>query len=439
MSKKIVLITAFIVSLCVQQLYAQDSFCYTLGIDEMFRLADENSKSIRTFDTGIEQAKEGVKVAKNNMLPSIDAGLSFSYLGNGYITDRNFSNGLKAAIPHYGNNFSIDASQVVYAGGAISGGIAIAELQQQIAELDKVNNQQDVRFLLIGYYMELYKLANYAKVYTKNIEQTQKLLKDIRAKQKEGTALRNDITRYELQLKNLELQLTKVMNNRLIINHQLITVLGLPKSATIVPDTTILQKELTISGVEDWQRMASSSLPSLRKMELGIDVSKQQETIIKSEKLPHIALVAANHLDGPVTIDIPAINKNFNYWYVGVGVKYNLASLYKTNKQYKQAKLATRRAQEQLALAKDMTENEIQAAYTYYLESFTELNTQEKSLELATQNYDVVNNRYLNDLALITDMLDASNSKLSAELQVANARINILYNYYKLKKVSGNL
>ena len=36
-------------------------------------------------------------------------------------------------------------------------------------------------------------------------------------------------------------------------------------------------------------------------------------------------------------------------------------------------------------------------------------------------------------------MLDASNAKLSAELQVANARINILFNYYKLKKVSGNL
>jgi Outer membrane efflux protein. len=131
MSKSIELITAFIMSLCVQQLCAQDSSCYTLGIDDMFRLADENSKSIRTFNTSIEQAKEGIKVAKSNMLPSIDAGLSFSYLGNGYITDRNFTNGFKAAMPHYGNNFSIEASQVVYAGGAIKGGIAIAELQQK--------------------------------------------------------------------------------------------------------------------------------------------------------------------------------------------------------------------------------------------------------------------------------------------------------------------
>ena len=72
-------------------------------------------------------------------------------------------------------------------------------------------------------------------------------------------------------------------------------------------------------------------------------------------------------------------------------------------------------------------------------ESFTVFDTQMKSLELANQNYDVIRNRYLHELALITDMLDASNSKLSAELQVANARINILFNYFKLKKSVGDL
>ncbi len=81
----------------------------------------------------------------------------------------------------------------------------------------------------------------------------------------------------------------------------------------------------------------------------------------------------------------------------------------------------------------------VKEAYIRFREAFTVYDTQEKSLELAEQNYKVINNRYLNDLALITDMLDASNFKLSAELQVVNARINILFNYYKLKKASGNL
>jgi outer membrane protein len=60
-------------------------------------------------------------------------------------------------------------------------------------------------------------------------------------------------------------------------------------------------------------------------------------------------------------------------------------------------------------------------------------------VELARQNYKVINDRYLNQLALITDMVDASNMKLSAELQEVNARIGIVYAYYKMKYIAGTL
>ena len=36
-------------------------------------------------------------------------------------------------------------------------------------------------------------------------------------------------------------------------------------------------------------------------------------------------------------------------------------------------------------------------------------------------------------------MVDASNMKLSAEMSLVNARINMLYNYYKLKYVTNTL
>lgn len=60
-------------------------------------------------------------------------------------------------------------------------------------------------------------------------------------------------------------------------------------------------------------------------------------------------------------------------------------------------------------------------------------------MELARQNYQVVNNRYLNQLAIITDMIDATNMKLDAELGEVDARINIAYAYYKMKYIAGQL
>ena len=83
--------------------------------------------------------------------------------------------------------------------------------------------------------------------------------------------------------------------------------------------------------------------------------------------------------------------------------------------------------------------NQVQQAYTLYEQSFVTLDTQRKSVELAQQNYQVVNDRYLNQLALITDMLDASNILLNAELQEVDARVNIVYAYYKMKYIAGIL
>ncbi|HIS34798.1 MAG TPA: TolC family protein [Candidatus Avirikenella pullistercoris] len=439
MKKRQRILSAFLLLSIPFPVQAQDTLHYKLNIETMFELAESNSKSIRTFDLAEQEAEQAVKVAKNAMLPTLDLSLSASYLGDGWLADRNFSNGTTAPMPHFGNNFAIEASQIVYAGGAVSNSISVAELHRQSAYLDKENNRQEIRFLLTGNYLELYKLHNQSAVYRKNIEQTERLLADIKAKQAEGVALKNDITRYELQLQSLELALTQLENSRLIINNRLVTVLGLPLETVIEVDTTLLDRLPEPLSEAYWQETGTNTSPILKQAELGVEQSRYNEKIVKAERLPSIALFAGNYLNGPITIEVPPINKNFNYWLVGVKVKFNIASAYTSGKKSGLAKLSTQKAVVREQLMRDNLQTEVKAAYIRFVESFTTYETQIKSLELATQNYNVVNNRYLNELALITDMLDASNSKLSAELNVANARVNILFNYYNLKKTIGNL
>ena len=117
----------------------------------------------------------------------------------------------------------------------------------------------------------------------------------------------------------------------------------------------------------------------------------------------------------------------------------NFGNLYKTNKKTKADKLSIQRANEQLQVTREETALAMQAAYIKYMEAYTLLDTKLKSVELADQNYKVIDYRYRNELALITDLLDASSQKLDTELQTVNARVNILYNYYKLRYISGTL
>lgn len=410
-----------------------------MSMNELFELIGQNNKSIKASRSAAAAAIEGIKAAKSERLPDVNVQLSASYIGNAIMMDRDFSDWQNLDSPHWGNQFVVDAQQTIYTGGAITAGIKLAELGANQADIRVTQNVQDQRFIALSQYLELEKITHRERVLESNINLTQKLIDNIKEKQRQGVALKNDITRYELQMENLKLNRTKLQNNRKILNHQLCNTIGISTDEEIVPTDDIAGVIFNKEGEEHWQTAALGVNPQLAMAGVNEQMAKQRVKLAKSDMLPKVAVVAQNNFNGPITFELPPIDKNLNIWYVGIGVQYSLSSLFKSNKKISQAKLQSQAATEQKAVAAELLNNQIQAAYTNYLQSYVELETQQKSVQLAQENYQVVNDRYLNQLALITDMLDASNMKLDAELSEVDARINIAYAYYKMKYTSGNL
>lgn len=410
-----------------------------MSMNELFELIGQNNKSIKASRSAAAAAIEGIKAAKSERLPDVNVQLSASYIGNAIMMDRDFSDWQNLDSPHWGNQFVVDAQQTIYTGGAITAGIKLAELGANQADIRVTQNVQDQRFIALSQYLELEKITHRERVLESNINLTQKLIDNIKEKQRQGVALKNDITRYELQMENLKLNRTKLQNNRKILNHQLCNTIGISTDEEIVPTDDIAGVIFNKEGEEHWQTAALGVNPQLAMAGINEQMAKQRVKLAKSDMLPKVAVVAQNNFNGPITFELPPIDKNLNIWYVGIGVQYSLSSLFKSNKKILQAKLQSQAATEQKAVAAELLNNQIQAAYTNYLQSYVELETQQKSVQLAQENYQVVNDRYLNQLALITDMLDASNMKLDAELSEVDARINIAYAYYKMKYTAGNL
>ena len=446
---------AFFVPICAQERVVQ-----VMSLTTLYNLADQQSQQVRVSETALRAADEGVAAARSALLPSVDLSLQGSYTGNAFMLSRGFSthgttdyivpgvgvvpvaNG-KQDTPHWGNSFTAQVAQVVYAGGAIRSGIRMAELGKEMAELDVEKNRQEVRFLLTGYYLDLCKLENQIEVVRQNIALTQKEIEQMKARREEGTVLQNDITRYELQLQSLELTLTKLTDATTIINHQLVTTLHLPEQTVITPDKHELDTDINalsaIASQETWQQTATDNNLGIRQATVATNLAEQKVKQVKAKSLPSIAVVAENQLYGPYTQDLIPKDCNINVWFVGIGIKYSLGNLWKNKHTIRQARIEQRQSQEALALAREGVENGVQANYTNLLTSYTEVKTQQKQVELALQNYAVVQNRYQHELALLTDMVDASNMKLSAEMALVNARIGMLYNFYKLKYVTNTL
>lgn len=435
MSKKTRLMALLLAALCSQTPRAR----VVSGLGELFALADEQSVSLQAHASGKAAADEALKAAKAQRRPDISLSASVSYLGDGTLWDRDFGNRQRAAMPHFGNNFAIEARQVVYAGGAISGNIELARLGQEVAELDRQAARQEVRFVLAGYYLELCKRHREREVLRHHIALTGEVLARMAARREQGTVLKSDITRYELQKASLEQLLVQAENECRILAHEIATTLHLPEGTEIAPDSLAWARPFELLTEADWQAAAAQNHLGLRRAEAEAEAGEQRVRIERAARRPQVSLVASDHLDGPVTIEVPPLDNNFNYWYVGVGVTYNLSSLFKNGRKVGQARFEAQRARQARQLAGEEVGQAVQAGYTRLLTSLSDLRTQEKSVQLADENYDIVNHRYENGLALLTDLLDASQAKLDADLGLADARIEVAFRYYQMKYLTHTL
>ncbi len=408
-------------------------------LDEVFQSAEINSVQLRASFTAEKESKEEVRVARNGLLPEITSSLSLSYIGDGFTVKRDFSDYQRAPIPHFGSGLSISINQPLYTGGAVTGNIGMASLKSTAARYATDFQRDNIRFRLTGFYLDLYKCRNLHKVLENNIMQAKKVLEEMKARYDQGVALQNDITRYELLVSDLELQLVRIDNTADILNHNLVTTAGFPEDMVIEPDSALLARSLAVDGEGWWQHEAVGNSPALSLARSKVDISRMAETLVRSERLPKIGLQAGWTIDGPILVEVPPINRNLSYWYVGVGVSYNISSLYKNNKSLSKSRIATLRSQEEYDAACESLEMDVRSDYIRYLEAYEELKTRQKGVELADRNYNVTSTRYSAGMALITDMLDAANSKLESDQQLVNARINIIYYYYKLLFTSGKI
>lgn len=409
-----------------------------LTLTDVFTRIENENQTMTMLRTAQQAAEEGIKSAKNAKYPEINAELNVSYIGDCFLTDRDFSNYTKAPSPHLGNGFTLEAQQVVYAGGAVNAAVKMAEHEGRMSEAMINKSRQGLRLMAAGEYLDLFRTDNSIKVYKDNIALTTKLIEEINARREHGLALAADVTRYELRLETLKLELVRLQNTREIMNYRLVNSVGLPEG-TIISSELGTGDDLRDKSRESWQEIASATSPEMKMSGINANMALTKQKLARSERLPRIAVVAYENFNGPITFEIPPIDKNLNIWYIGLGIRYNFSSLYKSGHKLKQASIQVRQAEQARNVAEENIRNDVQKAYADYMQSYVELETSEKSLQLANENYERVHDRYMEQLVLVTDMLDAFNMKLDAELGVSAANAGIQYRLCCLKYAAGIL
>ncbi|AZB25711.1 TolC family protein [Chryseobacterium bernardetii] len=436
MTKKIKTALSVLIAAFPALFFSQQVKQMTAG--EIAELAIQNHQQLKVSAQNIDIAKQNINVAKLQKLPTITASTSQFYLGDAVAIDKDFSNSTKVPMPHYGSSYAVQATQLIFKGGLVNKSIEMAGLREQLSELDLEKNKQDVKFLVISNYLDVYKIINQEEVFQNNKKLAQERLKNIQKFYQQGMVTRNEVIRGELALKNLDQGILTLSNNRKILTYNLNIALGLPSDTEIIP-TESLENKASGIGMDYYMDLAHNSNPALKSAQKNIAVADKNIEIIKTDNLPTVAGFGGYTLQRPITTRNPVLDMYSGGWQTGVSLSYNIDTLYKTKEKVKLGELQKNQANDAMTLVQQNVDMGVNAAYTKYQEAIQQADILNDSKRLAEENYKITEAKYLNQLAVQAEMIDAQNQKLQSELDYANAEINVLYQYYNLLKATGTL
>lgn len=429
-------ITSLLFFLSSQKVYAQEDSLY-LSLNQLFERGMEQNLQIQADKLQEKMAEERIKTANTNKLPEIEIGLNGGFVGQPVIFEHGLSDPTYPDTPDWSQNYSINVSQPLYHGGRIKYAVKKANIEKEIAVLQTATDRADIKLSLLRQYLNLFSLYKQHTVLMRNINESEHRLKDIRQMKKEGLITNNDVLRSEMQLTNDRLSLLEAENEIRLTSQQLDILLGLDETLLLCPDTTLLHEAFSLKSYETYVSEAYMEDPSMMLIMKQTELARNNVHVIRSEQMPQLSLYAANTLARPVSRTLADMYNNA--WNIGISFSYPLSSLYRNKHRLNEALRQVELHQNAEEQQKQHIRINIRNAWLKHKESIARVDALILSVKQAEENYRIMRNRYLNQLAILTDLLDADNLRLNAELQLTTARTEVIYTYYELQRVTGKL
>ncbi len=432
----VVFITSFFVTLQAKAQSAKN-----LTLQEAVTLSLKNSKQLKNSRARIDEATAAVKEAIERKLPDVNVTGSYLHLNNPHInlktgSDSSGSSTGKQQTPKvsqaaYG---IVNLSLPIYSGFRIQYGIESAKYLEKASQLDADNDREGVVQNTIDAFSNLYKAKAAAELVKESLNQAQQRSNEFSNLEKNGLLARNDLLKAQLQASNTELSLLDAENNWKLATVNMNLMLGLPEETALIPDSSSLSKPSDIKTIAEWEQLAIQNRKDVSALFYREKAAITGVKSVKGELYPSLALTG-----GYIAAYVPNLITVTNAVNIGVGVQYNIGSLWKTKSKIQQAQARVEQVQANVDMLNDAIRFQINEAYQNVVLSQKKIEVYNKAIEQAAENYKITKNKYDNTLVTTTELLEAEVAELQAKLNFAFAKADAIVAYNKLLQSAGLL
>ena len=408
-----------------------------LTLEDAISLGVAHSKSLALDNYNLQLADSKILQNKNAKLPQIGVNLSYVRVSDNITPFKvNFPTGEVTLNPQILNQSynSLQIRQLLWAGGKVKYGDELLALDKKAIYFDIQKNQLEIASTMTGLWYNLFTVKQSKKIIQANIELLNNQKKDAENFVKQGIILGNDLLKIELAVTNLASNLSDISTTENLLKYNLSTLAGLVSKMEIDIPETLPNTEQENDNLDVYLEKAFKNRAELK----GLSIRKEQvnigQKIAQSNFLPTLSASGSVNYDMPNQRVFPNVASLTGTWNVGVSLNWNLTDLYSNKEKVKESNLSYLKMNTVIEQAREGILLEVNADYNNYLQAKQKIQLANKSVEQATENFRVEQNKFQSNTTTSTDFLNANTLLLQSKINLTTAVANAGLAYRKLLK-----
>ncbi len=383
---------------------------YGITLEDAVRNALEKNNLLKAKKEEIREKAYQLKSAKARLLPKVEL-----YTQYNKTTDPPYAimNRMEVKkLDMFNTNFNdpgksqlfktgVRVQAPIWMGGKLRIAVDLSRKEVKAAKEQYKRSENDVIYNVVEAYYNVLTARAFVETAQLAVRDAEKHLKDAETVYKAGMGLKSDVLRAKVYLEQMEENLVKAKSNYQVALKALKVAMGEFPKGELQVDGELTYREFNFN-LDRLIQEALKNRPELKELKVRLSQTKDMEKMAKADFLPQIGAFG----DLFMADDTAPWNKENSSWMVGVSASLNLFSGGEKFYRLRESRIAQLKVKEYKERAEKGIAFEVSRAYYNFLSAKKRVDLARAALKAAEESLRIVEKRYRNGVANITELLD---------------------------------
>jgi outer membrane protein len=381
-----------------------------LSLNDSIEMALERSVIIHSAQEGVRAAEAEKKGSRTSFLPQLSTSYTYTRLNESpevpIFDITTMSSTMVEAGKEDNYNWDLGLTQPIFTGGAILNSYEISKINLEVSHLFEASATQDIVLEVKKAYYNILKSERILELANQSVQQLQAHRDTAQSFYDVGLIPKNDLLYAEVELANGFQDLVRAENALNLAKARFNTVIRrdihLPIEIEDILSYTPFEKDF-----DECLDIGLRNRPEIRAHELEYEKAGRAVNLAKSGFFPTLNLVGNYSRYGEEPDVRGTKYQDSEAWYVAAVTQWNFWEWGKTKFNVDASRSREKQAMDMLVNIKDGISLQIKNSYLLLREAEKHIFVAEKAIEQAEENFRINSERYKEQVATSTDVIDA--------------------------------